>query len=135
MSFYIWPPLKFTHLIRKNRVNWIRFEFSVGPLRLAVAESFSPQESRTRSKFSQSGGDSFRAAGTATFRHDDSTERISVLGMGEEDHLRWEKLCGPRERAEKCDSHRAGAVPEATVSVRQRGVPHPGATVLQQPPP
>lgn len=93
------------------------------------------QEPESRSKFSQSGADCFRAAETSTVLLNDSTKFISVLGMGEEDNLRWEKLCRPCERAEKCDSYRASSVPEAPFCIRKRGFTHPGAPVLQQPAP
>lgn len=96
----------------------------------------SRQELERRSKFSPpSGADCLRVADTSTCLHNDRSKYLSILGMGEEDHLRREELRRPRQRAEKRDSDGAGPVPEATFSICARGVTHPGAAVLQQPAP
>lgn len=80
----------------------------------------------------QSGADCFRAAQTFTFLCNDITKYIPILGVGEEDHLCWEKLRRSRKGAEKRCSHRAGSLSKAPVCVSKGGIPHPGAPVLQQ---
>lgn len=94
---------------------------------------------RCRSKFSLSRTDWLRQYTQYKRKHslsqNDNAEHISVLGVGKKDHLRWEKLCGPCERAQKRNSVGARVVPEASFCICDWGLPHPSASVHQQPAP
>lgn len=95
------------------------------------------QELKSRSKFSLppcswAGADRFGAAWTFTFVLDGNAKFISVLGVGQEDHLYRKKLCRARQGAEERRSHYTGCLPEASVCLCHGGFPHSGSYLLQQ---